>query len=314
MGNGQAAGLKVGVVLPTRETIVRGGHDPSPLVDLAEQAEESGFDSVWVGDSIFGSARFEPLTILSAVGARTKRVEVGTAILIAGLRSPVLLAHAVATLDQLTHGRVILGLGAGWLQQDFDAVGVPFGERLGRFSETIRICRSLWSGGPVDFAGKYWRLDAAELKPAPYRSHGPPIWVGGMGPRALRVAARLGDGWFPTGPSPEGIKPGWEQVLERARVSDHPNKTLAVYLTINLDADRGDEEIRTYIESYYGLPYGVMQGVQAYYAGAPAGCFEWLQRFIAIGAGHLVLRFASPDPGTQLEVAARELLPQLRST
>ena len=106
---------RIGYLLPTRERVMESRHETASLLALAERAEVLGFDSVWVGDSITARPRHEPLTLLSAVAARTKRVELGTAVLLPALRNPVVLAHGIATLDQISQGRFILGLGAGWL-------------------------------------------------------------------------------------------------------------------------------------------------------------------------------------------------------
>src|SRR5205823_6869894 len=122
----------MGVVLPTREAAMAGGPEVEPLLAFAERAEELGFDSVWAGDAPFARPRFEPLTLLAAAAARTRRVTVGTAILLPALRHPLLLAHAAATVDRIAEGRLVLGVGAGWVQQEFDALGVPFDQRVGR--------------------------------------------------------------------------------------------------------------------------------------------------------------------------------------
>jgi len=294
--------LRVGVVLPTRETVIYGKLDPTPLLDMAEQAEHQGFDSVWVGDSIFVSGRFEPLVLLSAIAARTRTVTLGTAILVAPLRHPVLLAHAVTSLDRISGGRVVLGVGAGWLQQEFDAVGVPYAERTGRLAETIRCCRALWSG-EGSFHGKYWSFDGVNLQPLPQQEGGPPILVGGAGPRALRIAADFGDGWFPTSPDPAAFASGLAEVNPA---------TAAVYLTINLDPERGPHEVRDYAQMYYGMPLDVMQQFQGYFVGPPDECLAWIRGYVDAGADHVVLRFATPDAADQMSLAAEELLPELR--
>lgn len=307
--------LKVGVILPTRETVMAGGTDPEPLLQMAEQAEVAGFDSVWVGDSLFRSARFEPLALLSALAARTQRVSIGTAILLATLRHPLLLAHSIATIDQISRGRVILGVGAGWLEDEFKAVGVPFEQRVGRLAETIRCCRDLWSDGPTSFTGKYWRIEDVDLQPPPFRAEGPPIWVGGAGPGALRITGRLGDGWFPTAPTPQAFRDGWEAVVGRAQSEgrDVSDLTPAAYLNVNLDPKRGPEEMSEYAQSYYGLPFEVMSQVQGYFNGDSDACIEWLNEFIEAGVRYIVLRFATLDPIPHLERAATEILPGLRS-
>src|SRR6202795_5335396 len=141
--------VEFGVLLPTREAIMSGRPETGPLLTMAERAEAAGFDSVWIGDSITARPRHEPLTLLAHVAARTRRVRLGTGVLLPALRSPVVLAHVVGTLDRVAEGRVILGVGiaadAPAIRKEFAAVGVPFERRVGRFLETIEICRALWS-------------------------------------------------------------------------------------------------------------------------------------------------------------------------
>src|SRR3989454_11988273 len=195
-----------GVLIPTREAIMSGRPETGPLLTMAERAETVGFDSVWFGDSITARPRQEPLTLLAAVAARTRRVAVGTAVLLPALRNPVVLAHVVGTLDRVAEGRTILGVGiaadAPAIRKEFAAVGVPWERRVGRFLETLEICRALWSRDHVGFHGKHFTLDDVTMEPKPPRAGGPPDWIGGSGPTALREAARVG-AWFPTGPSVE---------------------------------------------------------------------------------------------------------------
>ncbi|MDG2285948.1 MAG: LLM class flavin-dependent oxidoreductase, partial [Alphaproteobacteria bacterium] len=128
---------KIGYLLPTREAVMEGRPEAAPLLTLAEKAEDLGYDAIWVGDSITAKPRHEPITLLAAAAGRTKRVELGTAVLLPALRNPVVLAHQIATLDQASDGRVILGVGIAAdipaLHDEFRAVGVPFEKRVGTF-------------------------------------------------------------------------------------------------------------------------------------------------------------------------------------
>src|SRR5262245_21964765 len=127
---------RIGYLLPTREYVMAGHSEAAPLLELAERAEQLGFDSVWAGDSLLARPRLEPLTLLAAVAGRLRRMEIGTAVLLPALRNPVLLAHQVATLDQIAEGRLILGVGIAAdvpnIRQEFTAAGVPFEKRIGR--------------------------------------------------------------------------------------------------------------------------------------------------------------------------------------
>lgn len=308
--------IAIGVVLPSREAVMAGHADPALVLAAAEAAEAASFDSIWIGDSPFHRPRFDPLTALAAVAARTTRVTLGTAILLPALRNPVLLAHQVATVDRLAAGRLVLGVGAGWVPAEFEAAGVPFGERLRRMLATVHTMRALWRGDHAAAGSPYWDAPPISPAPGPARPGGPPVWTGGAGPRVLRAAGREMDGWMPTSATPEAFAAGWDAVRAAAvEVGRDPAAiTPAVYLTVLLDEDRARAEGRmaAYAEAYYGIPYDVMHRFQGYYAGDAEGCVEWLAAFVEAGARHLVLRFATTEPLGQIERAAAEVLRALR--
>src|SRR2546427_893773 len=200
------ATVEFGVLLPTREAVMSGHPETASMLAMAERAEAAGFDAIWIGDSITARPRHEPLTLLAAVAARTRRVRLGTAVLLPALRNPVVLAHVVGTLDRVAEGRVILGVGIAAdtpaIRKEFEAVGVPFERRVGRFLEMLEICRALWTRDHVSFSGKHFALHDVTVEPKPHRPGGPPIWIGGSGPTALPEAARV-DAWFPNRPRGE---------------------------------------------------------------------------------------------------------------
>ena len=177
--------------------------------------------------------------LLAAVAARTRRVSLGTAVLLPALRHPLLLAHAVATVDRVSEGRLILGVGLAGdtpaTRKEFEAAGVAFRQRVGRCVETLDICRALWRGEGVSHQGRYFTLDDVSVGPTPHRQGGPPIWWGGGGPTALREAARA-DGWFPIDPRLPLFREGWSRVQATAREAgrDPQDITPALYTTIVL--------------------------------------------------------------------------------
>jgi probable F420-dependent oxidoreductase len=312
-------GVEFGVLLPTREAVMSGRPETAPLLGIAERAEAAGFDSVWIGDSVTARPRHEPLTLLAAVAARTRRVRVGTAVLLPALRQPVVLAHVVSTLDRIAEGRVILGVGIAAdmpaIRREFEAAGVPFERRVGRFLETLEICRALWRRDHVSFSGNHFTLQDVTMDPKPHRPGGPPIWIGGNGPTALREAARF-DAWFPTGPRVEFFAEQWPRVQAAARAAGRgpEDVTGAAYVTLALDDDRAAAERRLhgFLETYYGVPAPRILALHACYAGSVEGGVEWLQRWIDGGARHLALRFAGGDQLAQVDEAASRLLPRLR--
>ncbi len=312
-------GVEVGVLIPTREVVMSGRPETAPLLAMAERAEAAGFDSVWIGDSITARPRHEPLTLMAAVAARTRRVRLGTGVLLPALRNPVVLAHVIGTLDRVAEGRVILGVGIAAdtpaIRKEFAAAGVPWDRRVGRFLETLAICRALWSRDHVSFSGKHFTLEDVTVEPKPARAGGPPIWIGGSGPTALREAARF-DAWFPTGPSVESFAEHFPRVQSAAKAAGRTPADVMVadYLTLALDPDPAKAEARMdrFLETYSAAPAKVIKARQAGYAGPMEGAVAWIQRWIDAGARHLVLRFAGGDQLAQVDEAARRLVPELK--
>ena len=310
--------IDVGVLLPTREAVMNDRPAVAPMLAMAERAEALGFSSVWVGDSLTARPRHEPLTLLAAVAARTRRVALGTAVLLPALRHPLLLAHAVATVDRISEGRLILGVGIAAdtpaTRKEFESAGVPFRQRVGRCVETLDICRALWQGRSTSIQGRYWMLDDVAIGPTPHRPGGPPIWWGGGGPTALREAARA-QGWFPIDPRLEGFREGLGRIESAAGGAGRPphDVTAALYTTIVLgEKDAAQAELEQFLSSYYNVPAAAMLKRQACYAGPAGGCVEWMNPFIEAGVKHVILRFAgAADQVAQLERAARELFPVL---
>jgi alkanesulfonate monooxygenase SsuD/methylene tetrahydromethanopterin reductase-like flavin-dependent oxidoreductase (luciferase family) len=309
-----------GVLLPTREAVMSGRMETGPLLAMAERAEAAGFHSVWIGDSLTARPRHEPLTLLAAVAGRTRRVRLGTAVLLPALRPPVVLAHIVGTLDRVAEGRLILGVGiaadAPPIRKEFAAAGVPFERRVGRFLETLEICRALWSRDGVSFRGKHFTLEDVTMEPKPHRPGGPPLWIGGSGPTALREAARF-DAWFPTGPNVEFFAEQFPLIQAAARAAGRPADAVtgAAYVTLALDPDvaAAERRLHGFLETYYAAPARAIMARQATYAGPLEGCVEWLQRWIAAGCRHLMIRFAGGDQLAQVDETATRLLPRLRT-
>ena len=301
--------LRFGYLLPTRESVMTGAPQTGPLLALAERAESMGFDSLWIGDSLLARPRHEPLTLLAAVAARTDRVEIGTAVLLPALRNPVQLAQSAATVDQISEGRLILGVGIAAdvpnVRNEFAAAGVPFEERTGRMLEGVRLCRALWQREPVTGSGR-WPFDSAVAGPAPFRSGGPPLWAASSTDAGLTRVARHFDGWMPIGPDAATLGGQWQTVQERAdKYGRDGELTFAVYLTLSIDQDvgRADERLDNYLADYYGVNPALMRHHQATYAGDEARACDWLRSFANVGATHLILRFAG-DQDAHLAAAA----------
>jgi probable F420-dependent oxidoreductase len=175
------------------------------ITSVAQAAERAELDDLWVSDHLIlapGSTRppavfHDALTVLTWAGAVTERIGLGTSVLVAPYRHPVVLAKALASLDALSGGRVIAGLASGWLEPEFAALGVPFAERGRRTDEAIAVCRALWSGA-TEYATDGRTTTGVAIAPLPARAGGPPIWIGGNGEAGIRRAVQSGDGWHTT--------------------------------------------------------------------------------------------------------------------
>ena len=189
---------KIGVQLPEVERFV-----PWPeYLDLARRAEGAGFDSVWVGDHLIydlpdGSTRgpYEAWTTLAAIAAATRRVEIGPLVASTSFHAPAMLAKQAATVDAISQGRLILGLGAGWNRREFDAFGVPYDRRVSRFAEALAIIAPLLREGRTTFHGRFYDVDDCVLDPGPAREGGPPIMLGSNSPRMLSIGLPVVDSW-----------------------------------------------------------------------------------------------------------------------
>src|SRR3954447_4547018 len=189
---------KIGVQLPEVERVV-----PWPeYLDLARQAEAVGFDSIWLGDHLLydlpdGSTRgpYEAWTTLAAIAAVTDRVQIGPLVASTGFHAPAMLAKHAATVDAISHGRLILGLGAGWNRREFEAFGLPYDRRVSRFEEALAIIVPLLREGQATFHGRFYDVDDCVLDPRPVREGGPPIMLGSNSPRMLRIGLPVVNSW-----------------------------------------------------------------------------------------------------------------------
>jgi len=292
--------VRVGIMLPSRETAMTGQNDAQGLVEFARTAEAACFDSVWVGDSLLARTRAEPLSVLSAVAAVTERVALGTAAMIGPLRHPLLASAQAATVDQLSGGRLILGLGSGAplpeSRREFDAVGMPFAGRGARLDKAVTTWRETWSG-----QGEF----ADALPPA--RVGGPPVWLaGGDSTKVIERVSATYDGWLPYLPDVNAYARAWDRIRAQAVRAVTP----ALYATVNLGGARACDELDEYLRAYYGQPLDVMRHVQAIRGGTVQECLDWLARYVDAGARHLILRIGSLD--ARPESVAEQLLPALK--
>jgi probable F420-dependent oxidoreductase len=280
-----------------------GIEDAQALVGLAERVEELGFDSVWVHDHVFnvghvfdrigGRPYYEPLTLLSFVAARTRRVRLGTSVLVLPYHNPIRLAKTAATLDVLSGGRLILGVGVGAIESEMEAMGTPFKERGAFTDEAIAVMRTLWSEEEPRFDGKYSRFAGMKFSPKPIQKP-IPIVIGGVSRAAIRRAARLGDGWQPLGLSPEALGQGIAALREELRACGRDAAKVPVSIAMS---------ITTSTPRRYAL------GTE------PAEIVQNAKAFASLGVETLIISANTSDPRearSALDMVARAVLPANR--
>ena len=316
------AKVKLGILLPTRGLLL--GDDPPDsadvVIELARRAEAAGLDSVWVGDSLTAKPRLEPLATLAAIATHTKRVRLGTAVLLAALRHPVLLAQTLATVDLLSRGRLVIGAGVGGAfnedqKREWRAAGLDHKQRAGRLEEIVQIVQGLGSGEPVIFSGKHFDLDGVRIDPGHTQQGGIPIllashWRAQQDAQMSR-AARLGDGLISISDTPEE----YSQLVQRVRAlhadlgRDPANFETTFYMTVNLNTNQSQAEVEAteFLTRYYGSEiWGTRWGP----FGGPDKVKERMAEYVEAGAQTLVVRFASFEPWRQLEIFLEQVAPE----
>ncbi|MCC6175283.1 MAG: LLM class F420-dependent oxidoreductase [Chloroflexi bacterium] len=296
---------------------------PETIVGLAERAEALGLDSVWVSDHVvvpsaiespypYGPPAtfspeasqnyFEPFGVLAYVAGRTRRIELGTTVLVLPQRQPLLVAKQWATLDALSGGRTILGIGAGWMREEFIALGADTFDRRGPATdEALAILRAAWSEAPeIAFAGTVYQFEPIRALPKPARPGGPPIWIGGHGRRSIRRAAELGDGWHPIRIPLDELRTATATLYELLpQYGRRPEDvTLSTVVTAWAPGTHPDGPDRDWA-----------------LAGDPDACAEKLHRYQDAGIQHVVVNaFPRDRPSAMLETLdflASEVRPRL---
>jgi alkanesulfonate monooxygenase SsuD/methylene tetrahydromethanopterin reductase-like flavin-dependent oxidoreductase (luciferase family) len=334
------AALEFGVNLNNREPLIAPDYDLPMLLDLAERVEASGFDSVWVGDSLFSKPRYEPISLLAAISQRTSRLRLGTACMVSSTRNPLYLALEWATLDALSGGRTILGTGAGnpeeGVAREFEALGLDYSRRGSIFEEGLAVLRSLWTEGRVDFHGRYFDYDdvafysGTEMGPLMPVQQPPPIWVvsnprlkGDAPPEVMRrridAACRriveYGDGWMTCcrAQHPEELVDQLRAIEEYAdrHGADFSRLVISYQVTMNIgeSAEQARAAFGDYISKYYPELSKAMDLSNWGPVGTPDDIADWIRTFADAGVRHFICRFGAIDQFGQVERFAQEVLP-----
>jgi len=315
--------VKIGILLPTRGIILENSNPQNSdlIIHMAELAEESSLDSVWVGDSLSAKPRMEPLSTLSAISSRTKKVRLGTSVLLAALRNPVMLSQAINTLDLLSSGRAVIALGAGGAfipsqVKEWEIAGVDVSTRGKRLEEVVHVIKLLESNFPVTFKGQFFQLDNVTIHPKPVQTDGVPILFA-CHTRAKREAqfkraALLGNGLISISESPLEFAQAIQKVKAYSQEYDRSvdNLEAAFYMTVNIDHNeqRALENSDAFINMYYGI--NIWQNLWGPW-GSPKSIANRINEYTKAGATTIIVRFASLDPITQLKLFINEVIPQL---
>ncbi|MBO0830154.1 MAG: LLM class flavin-dependent oxidoreductase [Streptosporangiales bacterium] len=294
--------------------VADGAFDPAALRDHLGRAEALGFESAWTQEQILGTIpHLGPVELLTYAAACNDRLRLGCSVFVTPLRNPVHLAKSLATLDQLSRGRLEVGIGTGGRNRPFGAFEVDPGTVVPRFTEGLRLMRELWTRQRVSFEGRFWQLADEGMQPKPFQKPGPPVWFGGSASPAVRRAARLADGFFGAGSTTTEAFAEQVDVL-RAELTVQAHDAAAfpiakrVYIAVDDDAERARDRLADALVGLYGefgrrlLPVVV--------SGTPDDCVAGLREVAAAGA-QLILVNPLFDDREQMERLAADVLPHV---
>ena len=297
--------MKFGVTIPNNW----GVEDPLQVLALGPLAEELGYDSLWVMDHLFniGFIRerledkpyYHPLTTLSYLAGTTQRILLGTSVLVLPYHNPVELAKYAATLDQVSGGRVTLGVGVGAMVEEFQALGIEMRQRGSLTDESITIMKELWTSPHPTYHSQRWSFSDLRFSPKPLQKPHIPFWIGGDSPGAIRRAATLGDGWHPSSISPEEFSLGKKEISDLATASGRDPESLVMSMRVDVDVH----------SSARGADQSSLPGND------PDALVAAIESFQAVGVEHMVFALNSGDvPAITavMERIARDVIPHFR--
>ncbi len=303
-----------GIAIP--QVFNEGPVDVPLLQTFLTRAEGLGYDSAWVQERIIGKeAVLEPITLLSYAAALTRTLRLGTSVLLPVLRNPIQLAKSLSSLDQLSGGRLIVGVGLGGQTADYSAFGISPERRVRRFVEGLAVVKALWTQPTVEFAGEFWCLQGIALEPKPVQRPHPPLWFGARQPAALRRAVRLGDGFMGAGSSSSSDFKVHSEMLrtfldEAKRDPATFSFSKRVYIAVDPNKARAEQRLRT----WFGIHYrSADMASQVAVWGSVAECLDGLNKVVAYGAQHLLLNPAF-EHLEHIELLAKEIMPHLTTS
>jgi probable F420-dependent oxidoreductase len=304
--------MKFAIAIP--QFYADGEFDPAAFRSYLARAEELGFESAWTQESTLGvSPQFSPIEAMTYAAACTERMRLGCVVFVSTLHSPVHLAKSLSTLDQLSRGRIEVGVGTGGRGRPFAAFGVDPHRYVARFTEGVKLMKALWTEPLATFHGEFWQLENAPMEPKPFQKPYPRLWFGGASEPALRRAVRMGDGFFGAGSSPtakfaEQVEIVRAALAEAGRAADSFPIAKRVYIGIDEDAEHARTRMNAALERIYGHRVAAIEA--AAITGTTADCIREVDQVAAAGA-ELILFTALFDQREQMEQLAAAVLPKL---
>jgi probable F420-dependent oxidoreductase len=295
--------------------------DAKALVEYGVRMEELGFDSLWVWDHILLGVNpnfpiIDSLTLLTAIAARTKRIKLGTGILVLPLRNPVVLAKQLASMDLLSEGRLIMGMASGWYKREFDAVGVPFEKRGKIMDENLDILNRFWTEDMVAGQWTNHSIPAGVMYPKPAQKPRPPILIGGYVDRVLQRAAVAGDGWLTYFYRPESFATAWAKIRGFAvEGGKDPDSLLnAAQLPIRVGPSRAamEAEMMEWLGTEWDYASWSESTKDSAIMGTVDECVAQLKEHLAVGVQKIIFVPYKYEM-SQIEIIAREIIPRLKA-
>ena len=290
-----------------------GEFDPAAFQYYLGRAEELGFESAWTQEQMLGTwNQLAPIETMTYAAARTRRLRLGCAVFVSTLYSPVHLAKSLSTLDQLSRGRIEIGVGTGGRDRPFAAFGVDPRRYVARFTEGIELMKALWTQPRVTFDGEFWQLQDEAMEPKPFQKPYPPLWFGAASEPALRRAVRRGDGFFGAGSTPtarfaEQVTVVRAALAEAGRPAESFPIAKRVYVAIDDHAERARERINAALTEVYGRRVRAIEAAAV--AGTAADCVRELHQ-VAVAGAELILCTALFDQAEQMEQLAAAVIPK----
>jgi len=301
--------MKFGICLPIR---LDAGAPAN--IEIAKTAEALGFDSVWASDhvvipagrsGIFTEHFYDPFTLLAFIASGTSRILLGTSVIILPYRNPLVTAKMAASLDVVSGGRLVFGVGPGWMREEFDALGIPYESRGRMTDEYIEIIKTLWEKDDPEYEGEFFSFSDVRFDPKPVQKPGPPVWIAGSSERAMRRAALSGDGWQPTGISPDDIADGIARIRSIADGAgrDAGGMTFSVRNRVKILGPGRETKAEPDIPTVFTM------------RGTPGKIAEYIHEYMGRGVSHIVF---DPDAGGTgeifdlMEILSKEVLPEFK--